>query len=342
MKDLTRMPRTTLGYPSRPCPSRRRWLGACVAAFAAQGPLQAVAQEFPSKPIRLVVPFPAGGGTDAIARALGDGLTKNLGQPVIVDNKAGAGTAIGNDAVARSPADGYTLLLNTSALAILPSLSPKLPYDPATAFAPISLIGRAPNVAVVRADSPIRSVGDLLSQAKAKPGKLAYGSAGNGTSTHLAAELLKFTAKLDIVHIPYRGASPMTTDLLGGQIDLGFATLPSVMPLLTSGKLRPLAVTSVNRSPLLPQTPTFDESGVKGYQADVWYAALAPAGTPPSLVQRLHLAFKDAAASEAFRKRATEEGLQATLDSPEETARIIRDEEQKWRRVVKEQSIRLE
>lgn len=303
---------------------------------------QAWAQGFPSKPIRLVVPFPAGGGTDTVARALGEGLAKELGQPIVVDNKAGAGTVIGNDTVAKSPPDGHTLLLNTSAFSIVPSLYPKLPYAQDKAFEPVVLLGRAPNVAVVRAESPLKSAVDFLAQARAQPGRLTYGSAGNGTSTHLAAELLKLTARLQVTHVPYKGASPVVNDLLGGQIDLAFATLPSVAPFIANGKLRALAVTGAARSPSLPDVPTFAQSGVPGYQADVWYGVFAPAGTPAAVVERLHAAFKRASEAEDFRKRAAAEGLQLTLDGPQETGRIARAEEAKWRKVVKEQSIRMD
>ena len=314
----------------------------CLAALCACAGVAAQSSNFASKPIRLVVPFPAGGGVDVIARALADGLARELGQPVVIDNKAGAGTAIGNDAVAKAPPDGMTILLNTNAIAIIPSLNPKLPYVTETAFAPITLVGRAPIVAVVRAESPLRTGVDFVARARAKPGALTYGSAGNGTSTHLSAELLKVTAKVYVTHVPYRGAAPMFTDLLGGQIDVGFATLPSVAAFLNSGKMRALAATSAQRSALLPEVPTFDEAGVRGYQADVWYAAFAPAGTPPAVVKQWHAAFKRAAESEDFRKRATAEGLMVTMDSPEDTTRIVRAEEAKWRRVVKEQSIKPE
>ena len=313
-----------------------------LAALCASAGAAAQAPSFASKPIRLVVPFPAGGGVDVIARSLAEGLARELGQPVVIDNKAGAGTAIGNDAVAKAPPDGMTILLNTNAIAILPSLNPKLPYVTESAFAPITLVGRAPIVAVVRADSTQRTGADLVARARAKPGSLTYGSAGNGTSTHLSAELLKVTAKVFITHVPYRGAAPMFTDLLGGQIDVGFATLPSVAAFLSSGKMRALAATSANRSALLPEVQTFEEAGVKGYQADVWYAAFAPAGTQPAVVKQWHAAFKRAAESEDFRKRATAEGLMVTMDNPEDTTRIVRAEEAKWRRVVKDQSIKPE
>lgn len=317
----------------------------CLALAGAIGTLTALpgfAQGYPTKPIRLVVPFPAGGGTDAMARSLAEGLARDLGQTIVVDNKAGAGTAIGNDAVAKSDPDGQTLLLNTSAIAILPGINPKLPYDTAKDLVPVVLIGRAPNVIVVRADSPIRSAVDLLARARANPGRLTYGSAGNGTSTHMAAELLKVSAKVYITHVPYRGASPMATDLLGGQIDLAFATQPSVAPLLQGGRLRALAVTSPRRSPTLPDVPTVAESGVPGYQAEVWYAVFAPAGTPPDVVSRLHGAFKRAADGDEFRKRAAAEGLLVTLDNPQDAARVFREDIARWRKVATEQSIKME
>lgn len=317
-------------------------LSALTLSLASTLVLPVSAQAFPNKPIRLIVPFPAGGGTDAMARALGEALSRDLGQPVIVDNKAGAGTVIGNDALAKSPADGHTLLLNTSAIAIVPSLHPKLPYPAETAFAPVMLLGRAPNVAVVRTESPLKSAADFVAQARARPGQMAYGSAGNGTSTHLAAELLKSTANVLVTHVPYRGAAPVITDVLAGQIDLAFGTLPSVAPMLAGGKLRALGVTSAKRSPLLPEVPTFAESGVAGYDADVWYGVFVPGGTPSAVVEQLHAALRRAANTEAFKRRAAAEGLALTLDSPQETARIVRAEEVKWRQVIKAQSIKME
>lgn len=317
-----------------------RWMTGFGILWLALAAPSAVAQAFPNKPIRLVVPFPAGGGTDAMARTLGEALSRELGQPVLVENKAGAGTVIGNDFVAKSAPDGHTLLLNTSAIAIVPSLFAKLPYDADSAFAPVVLLGRAPNVAVVKADSPLQSASHFLALAKSQPGKVAYGSAGNGTSTHLAAELLKSMAHMYVIHVPYRGASPLLTDLLAGQIDVGFGTLPSVAPFIANGKLRALGVTSATRSPLLPNVPTFAEAGVAGYQADVWYGVFAAAGTPTAVVNQLYGAFKRASETGAFRQRAQAEGLILTLDVPDETTRIVRAEIAKWRKVVKEQSIK--
>lgn len=295
---------------------------------------------FPTKAMRMVVPFPAGGGTDTMARTLGEALTRELGQPTVVENKAGAGTAIGNDLVAKSPPDGHTMLLNTSAVAIVPSLNPKLPYNADSALSAVTILGRAPNVAVVRADSPIKSAADFLAYARANPGKLSYGSAGNGTTTHLAAELLKSTARIFVTHVPYRGASPMVTDILGGQLDLGFGTMPSVAPFLANGKLRALAVTSATRSHLLPDVPTFAESGVPGYQADVWYGVFVPGGTPAPVIKQLHEVFKRTSETEDFRKRSRAEGMTLTVESPEVSQKFIQAEIIKWRKVVKDQSIK--
>jgi tripartite-type tricarboxylate transporter receptor subunit TctC len=334
--------------PTHRCMRRRPMLALAALALAAawpaapaaaQGPAQAIAA-YPSKPIRLVVPFPAGGGTDMLARALGEGLAKELGQTVIVDNKAGAGTVIGNDAVAKSPADGHTLLINTSAFAIAPSLQPRMPYAAETAFAAVTLLGRAPSVAVVRPDSPLASGADFLAQARRHPGKLTYGSAGNGTSTHLAAELLKVSHRIFVTHVPYRGASPVITDLMGGQIDLAFATLPSVAPFIAGGKLRPLAVTGAKRSPLLPGVPTFAELGVRGYEAELWYGIWAPAGVPEAVLKKLHAAIGRVAAGDEFRRRAQGEGLVLSLEPPAQAQAIVTADIARWKKVVDAQSIK--
>lgn len=312
-----------------------------IAALIVVPPIsQSQSIPYPTKPIRIVVPFPAGGGTDTMARTLGDLLSKDLGQTVIIDNKAGAGTVIGNDFVAKSPPDGYTLLINTNAFAAVVALQLKLPYAGEGAFSAVTLLGRAPNVAVVAADSPIKTGSDFLSLAKANPGKYSYGSAGNGTSTHLAAELLKTNSSLFVTHIPYRGATPAITDLMGGQVDVVFGTLPSVAPFIASGKLRALAVTSGARSALLPKVPTFSESGAKGYEADVWYGIFVAAGTPTQIVQQLNSAFKRIAATPEFKKRAQGEGLVVSLETPDEAQAIVKADVSKWRKVVLAQSIK--
>lgn len=300
---------------------------------------QLQAQTLAAKPFRIITPFSPGGSTDVLARALGEGLQRELGQPIIVESKTGAGSVLGNDAVSKSPADGHTMLLTTGAFAIVPSLNIKLPYSQQTGFAPITILGRAPNVFFVRADSPLKSGSDLLVQARATPGRLSYGSSGNGSSTHLTAELLKISARVYITHIPYRGASAVLNDVLGGQIDMGVATLPSIMNMITAGKVRALAVSSKSRSPALPDVPTVAESGVPGYEADNWYGIFAPGGTPSAIVRQLYEATKAAAGTAAFRQRAASEGLIVTLEAPEATTDFVRTEEAKWRRVVKEQSI---
>lgn len=314
-------------------------LGLASLAVAAW-PTAVPAQSFPSRALRLVVPFPAGGGTDAMARALAEQLSKDLGQAVVVDNKAGAGTVIGNDAVAKSPPDGHTLLLNTSAFAIVPSLHPRLPYAGENAFQAVTLLGRAPNVAVVRADSPFKTGAELLAHLRAHPGRLSYGSAGNGTSTHLAAEMLKAQTRLFMTHVPYRGATPAITDLLGGQIDLMFGTLPSVAPFIANGKLRALAVTSARHSPLLPEVPTFAESGAPGYAAPVWYGLFVAAGTPAPVVQRLFEAVERVAQSPEFRQRAQNEGLALSLEPPDAAQAAVRADVRLWRQVVAAQAIK--
>ena len=319
----------------------RRWLAACLAGIGLlAAPATMQAQQFPVKPIHIVVPFAAGGGTDLIARVMGPGMAQDLGQPVIVDNKPGGGTILGTDLVAKSPPDGYTLVLATFAHAVNPSLQAHLPYDTAKAFAPISLVGRSPNVLVVRPDRPYKSVNDLLAEARARPGKLTYGSYGNGTSAHLAAELLKNLAKVDITHIPYRGSSPAITDLLGGQIDMMLTTISSAAAHLDSGKLRALAVTSATRSPAYPDVPTLAEAGVKGYLAESWYGLYAPTGTPPEVIARLNHAVKAATATEAFRKRVESEGLVVSAGPPQELDRYVGAEIERWKKIVQDAHIK--
>lgn len=300
------------------------------------------AQSFPSKPLRIVIPYTPGGGTDLVGRTLADGLARELGQPVIVENKAGGGTVIGSDYVAKSNADGYTLLLTTSAHAINSSLVPKLPYSTEKSFAPVALVGSAPNMLVTRPDKPFKTVKDVITYAKANPGKLTYGSSGNGTAVHLAAELFKNMAKLDLTHVPYRGASPALSDLLGGQIDFVFATVASAGKLVESGRLHSIAVTSAARSPSWTEVPTFAESGVPGYVAEVWYAMFAPAGTPPEVVARLNSAVKRAVRYDTFRKRVEAEGLVSAVGTPEELAAFVRSEEARWRKVVQESRITID
>ncbi len=244
-----------------------------------------------------------------------------------------------SDAVAKSAPDGYTLLIATFAHAVNPSLQPKLPYATDKAFTPIVLIGRSPNVLVVKAESPYRTVKDIVAAAKGAPGKLTFASQGNGTSAHLAGEFFKNLAKVEMTHVPYRGAGPAITDLLGGQVDMMFGTAAAVSPFVQSGKLRALGVTTAQRSPALPNVPTIAESGVAGYAAESWYGLYAPAGTPPDVIARLNAAAKKAVDADIFRKRANEEGLIITAGTPAELDTYVRAEEARWTRVVKENNI---
>jgi tripartite-type tricarboxylate transporter receptor subunit TctC len=296
---------------------------------------------YPEKPIRLVVPFAPGGGTDLIARTLGAEMSKELGQQVIIDNKPGAGTIIGTDAVAKSAPDGYTMVIATFAHAINPSMVPKLPYAHDKAFAPISLIARGPNVLVVRADSPFKTVKDIVDAARAKPGRLTYASQGNGTSAHLAGEMFTNLGKLQMVHVPYRGAGPAITDLLGGQVDMIFGTAAAVASMVDNGKLRALAVTTEQPSPAYKGVPPVAAT-VPGYAVESWYGLYAPAGTPPEAIAKLNAAARKAAQSADFKKKIEPEGLSVVASDPAELDRYVKAEELRWRKVVKDNNIKAE
>lgn len=311
-----------------------------VAAAVALGTGVAFAA-YPEKPLRLVVPFTPGGGTDLIARTLGAGMSQDLGKPVVVDNKPGAGTIIGTDAVAKSAPDGYTLLMATFAHAVNPSMHTKLPYAWDKAFVPVSLIGRGPNVLVVRADSPYKSVQDVIAAAKANPGKLTYASYGNGTSAHLAGEMFTNLAKVDITHIPYKGAGPAITDVIGGQVDMIFGTAAAVAGFVSNGKLRAIGVTSAQRSPSLPNVPAIGEV-VPGYRVESWYGIYVPAGTPPDVIAKLNATISKVAKSEEFRKRVEHEGIVISAGPPAELDDYVRGEEAQWRKIVKENNIKPE
>ena len=315
------------------------WLGAaaCMAMVVA-APAHAA---FPDKPVRLVVPFAPGGGTDLIARTLGVGMSQALGQPVIIENKPGAGTLIGTDMVAKSPADGYTLVVASFAHAVNPSLVPKLPYAADKAFTPVILIGRGPNVLVVRSDSLYKTVKDIAAAAAAKPDRLSYASQGNGTSAHLAGEMFTNLAKVKMIHIPYKGAGPAITDLLGGQVDMMFATSSAVGAFIDSGKLRAVGVTTPERSVALQGVPAIAET-VTGYAVESWYGLYAPAGTPAEVVAKLNAAAKKAAQADEFRKKIEQEGLVVSAGSPEELDAYVRREEARWRKIVKENNIKVD
>jgi tripartite-type tricarboxylate transporter receptor subunit TctC len=294
------------------------------------------AQNYPTKPIRIVVPFAPGGGGDLVARTVAAKLTEGLGQPVVVDNRAGAAGSIGADIAAKSPPDGHTLLLGSNGpLAINPSLYAKLPYDAARDFAPVSLVTVMPFVLVVHPALPVRAVKELIALARSRPGELNYGSPGNGSSTHLANELLKSMTGMKIAHVPYKGVAPAATDLISGQIQMMSGDLSTLVPHIRSGRMRALAVTSSRRSALLPETPTIAESGVPGYEASGWFGVLVPAGTPPSIVQRLNAAMLKGLAAADARERLAAFGGEVAPGTPEQFAAHIRTEAAKWGKLIR-------
>ena len=290
--------------------------------------------DFPERSVKIIVPFAPGGGTDLIARVLADFMAKDLGQPVMIENKPGAGTIVGTAAAASSAPDGYTLVMATFAHAVNPSINSKLPYDTFKAFAPVALVARSFNIVVVNPKLPFKSLADLIADAKANPGKLNYGSFGIGTSAHLAGEMFKTMAHVDLTHVPYKGSAPAITDLLGGQIQMMFTTVASVASYIEGGQLRALAVTSAQRSPAFPDLPTISEAGVPGYAAESWYGLYAPAGTPPNAVARLNASVAKAIKAGTFKKLETREGLTFSAGTPGDFDRYVRGEAARWRELV--------
>ncbi len=287
----------------------------------------ACAQNYPAKPIRLVVPQPPGGGNDTIARMIGQKLSVTLKQQVAVDNRAGAGGLIGADIAAHSPADGYTLLLgNVAALAIIPNVQKKMPYDALKDFAPVSLVASAPLIVIVHPSVPVRSIKQLIALAKAKPGQLNYASNGVGSSTHLATEMFKLMTKTDLVHIPYKGLGPAVTDLLAGQVQLMFSSAVAMMPHVQSGRLRGIAMTGAKRSAAIPDIPTVAESGVPDYESGSWYGILAPAGTPREIVDLLSREIAAAVRSSDITDRLVAEAVIPVGSTPAEFAAHIQKE----------------
>jgi tripartite-type tricarboxylate transporter receptor subunit TctC len=311
-------------------------LAACALALSAGGALAA----YPERIIRIVVPLSPGGGTDLIARTLAQEMAKELGVSVIIENKAGAGTIIGTQAVATSEGDGYTLLMGTFANAANPTLYAKLPYDPNRDFAPVALIARSFNIVVVNPASPIKSIADLIAAARAAPDKLSYGTYGTGTSAHLAGELFKHMAKVNLTTVPYKGSAPAITDLIGGQIHVMFTTVASCASLIEGGQLRALAVTWPERVPAFPNLPTVAEAGVPGYSAECWYGLFAPAKTPPEIIDRLNKAAVAAVKAEAFKKLSVNEGLVMVASPPDELERYFRAQEDRWREVIQDAGIK--
>ena len=318
---------------------RRSWLLSafiCATSAFICVPSLALAQSYPSKPIRFVVPYPAGGPLDTIARLLGQKVGEGVGQPVVVDNKPGAGGNIGADIVAKSPADGYTILMGAVAThAINPTLYASIPYDPARDFAPITQVASTPNVLVVNPSVPASSVREFIAHAKANPGKLNFGSGSTGSAGHLAGELFKTMAGVEMTHVPYKGAAPAMNDLVGGQIQLMFDNLASSLGQVKAGRIKAIAVTTAKRTPLAPDLPTVAESGLPGFDISTWFGIFAPAGTPREALDKLHAQFTRALAAPDVREKMLALGAEPVGNRPEEFAAYIKAEADKYARVIK-------
>jgi len=324
--------------------NRRRFVGLSAASALSAGfAAPAVAQApYPSRFVRLVVPFPPGGGTDAIARVLAGRLSAVWGQQMVVENKGGAATSIGTEMVARSDPDGYTVLLQSMPLAVNRFLFATLPYDPVADLAPVSLICDYPNVMAVPVDSPSNSVVEFIARAKANPGKVTYASSGHGTSVHLSGELFKRMAGVDLQHIPYRGAGPALNDLIPGRVDVMFNNIGAVMPLIQGGKLRALGVTSLKRAAALPDTPTVSEAGVPGFDVSAWYALFVPAKTPQAVIDKLHADTVVALSDSATRTRLDQLGVGVIGSTPEELRTYLKAEMDKWGVIIREAGIKVD
>jgi tripartite-type tricarboxylate transporter receptor subunit TctC len=302
----------------------------------------AMAQAWPAKPISLIVPFPAGGTTDVLARALAEKLQQSLGQPVIVESKPGAGATLGADYVAKSKPDGYTLLVGAVHHTIASSVYKKLPYDFQKDLAPITEIALVPNVLVVNASTPVKNVAELVALLKSQPGKHNYGSNGNGTAQHLIGTQFENMTGTEFAHIPYKGSGPLATDLLGGQITMSFDTITPVLPHIKASKLRPLAVTTAKRSSALPDVPTLEEAGLKGFNIGTWFGVLAPAATPKDVLTRLNTEMVKVIQSPDFRKRMAEIGAEPIGNSSEQMAAQIKSETEKFAKLVKDAKVVIE
>jgi tripartite-type tricarboxylate transporter receptor subunit TctC len=300
----------------------------------------AQAQTWPSRFVRLVVPFPPGGGTDAIARIFAARVSVQWGQQMVVENKGGGATNIGTEMVARSDPDGYTMLFQSMPFAVNRFLFASLPYDPVTDFAPVSLLCDYPNVMVVPISSPVRSVADFIAHANANKGKITFASSGNGTSTHLAGELFKRMAGIEMTHVPYRGAGPALNDLLPGRVDVTFNTMGAVLPFVQAGKLRALAVTSAKRAPATPGLPSIAESGVPGFDVSSWYAIFIPAKTPTDIVRKANADTLAALAHPATKARLEQLGVVVVGSTPEGLAAHLRSEMEKWGPIIREAGIK--
>ena len=319
-----------------------KFLRAALAALLAAASCAAWSQAYPSKPVKLIVTYPPAGGADTMARLIAAKLSESLGQAFVVENRPGASGQIGAEAVARSAPDGYTLMLDASSYSVNPSLYPKLPYDPSKAFAPISLLALFPNMLVVTPSFQASSVKELVAMAKAKPGAISYASSGNGSAQHLAAELFKQQAGIDIMHVPYKGGGPAMTDVMAGQVPVFFANMASGLGHVKGGKLRALAMTGSKRSPNMPDLATMAESGVPGYEVYEWNAVFAPAGTPAAIVAQLHEHIARALALKDVRERIDALGGEIVASNPRDTEVFLAAQMAKWAKVVKQGNIKVE
>jgi tripartite-type tricarboxylate transporter receptor subunit TctC len=303
----------------------------------------ALPQDYPSRPIRIIVPFPAGGTADLLARQIGQTMSEALRQQVVIENRTGAGGNIGADLAAKSKPDGYTLLMGTvSTHAINPNLYPRMPYDAVKDFAPVTMVAKMPNLLVVHPSVPAKNVAELIALAKARPGALAFASAGNGTSQHLSGELFKKMAGVDMIHVPYKGNAPAVTDLVGGQVQVMFDNIPVSLQQVRAGKLRPLAVTGPLRSPVLPGLPTLAEAALPGYSITSWFGLYVPSGTSPQIIERLNREANKALANAQFRRRLSDQGMEPAGGTPGQFADFMRAELVKWGKIVRESGARVE
>ncbi len=324
-------------------PRRRNVMQACALALGLASTLAAAQSAWPARSISLIVPFPAGGTTDVLARALADKLTQSLGQPVVVESRPGAGATLGADYVAKAKPDGYTLLMGAVHHTIATSVYKKLPYDFQKDLAPITIVAMVPNVLVVNAtNTPAKNVADLVTLAKAAQPRLAYGSNGNGTAQHLIGTQFQASTGAELLHVPYKGSGPLTTDLLGGQVAMSFDTITPVLQHIKSGKLRALAVTTAKRSSVLPDVPTLEEAGLKGFDIGTWFGVLAPAATPKEVVARLNAEMVKIIESPDFVERMQAIGAEPRGGSPKEMAKQIADETTKFAKLVKDGKVAID
>ena len=303
----------------------------------------AVAQEFPERTVRIVVPYPPGGFNDTLARVVGERLSKTWNQPVVVENRPGGNTTLGNNLVAKSPPDGYTILITPLPFSALPGLyGPQLPYDALKDFSPLVLAGNTQNVLTVRNDLPVNNVGELLDYARKNPGKLNYGSTGSGSSNHLSMELLMRMTDTKMTHIPYKGSAPATMAILAGEIDVLFDNIPNSLPQLKAGKMKAIAVTGTQRSVLFPSVPTVAESGVPGYEVNVWFGMQLPGGTPSPLVERMNRDIVRVLKEPDIIKRFREQGVEVIASSPAAFSQLVQSEVVKWTQVIRDANIKVE